>query len=381
MDALPIAEAQICAGFTSSADPTGCVVSGCLPLSKSTVGSAITNGIHGSVNGMSNDVKKMIGCFSGQCLGSSYTTGFFWECREASCDTGDVGGDNWKWSNSYGPASWTIPGTDRAYTGGIGPHPTIYGGDAVWHVWSSGYSLITGSNHELYLGTSSGALNIFQVRYKRAKVEYPSKCTGNDDWKYLAELADDTAVEDWPDDASTIAAGFKNGNAFYIGNDAVNSLSFNELQLCGGSISADTCDVSCFDLREQEVGGGLSSGQFSVSGMSSNLKQMVGCFSGQCVGDSYSQGFFWECQESWCDTGTVGGSSIKWSRPYDGQPWTVPHSGAYTGGIGPHTAMYGGTPAWHVWNSGQSLIHGNTRELVHDIGGDPNRNYFAIRYK
>jgi hypothetical protein len=50
-------------------------------------------------------------------------------------------------------------------------------------------------------------------------------------------------------------------------------------------------------------------------------------------------------------TGAKACSDNGFNGVYSGQPWTIPHAGAYTCGAGPHNSHY----PIHFWDAGRSM--------------------------
>ena len=173
------------------------------------------------------------------------------------------------------------------------------------------------------------------------------------------------------------------------------------------------CDLDCRDVTSGNAGHGIAQDIYpSVSALSSDLKKLVACFSGQCPNAaSGSPNWFWTCDENsgaslgcsdaclfssdnhcddggpgseWslcsegtdchdcgarsglqaCQTSTWGTGGLTWSAPFSGQPFTVPphatpNTGTYVAGIGGWA--HGSSPctgtdapasanvSWHVW--------------------------------
>jgi hypothetical protein len=204
------------------------------------------------------------------------------------------------------------------------------------------------------------------------------QCAHAPGWEYALELIDDPLENDIPDDIGAIAAGFANPNAYFIGNRVIEELALGPVQLCHGRVDGthpDGCMLDCHDVLESNAGYGLTQGTYpSISTLSSRLKQLIGCFTGQCPANDVTDSWFWVCDEAWCETSVWGEDrGVHWSEKFVGQPFTIPpHTapntgsyvagiGGWAGGINPCTAplQTDGSVLWHVWG-GQSGMEGLT---------------------
>ena len=189
-------------------------------------------------------------------------------------------------------------------------------------------------------------------------------------WTYVAEMIDDKSVDDWPDSPDTIAEGFSNGNAYYIGNAALAAMRIGHAQFCMGK---GEWNMFCLELRPQEAGSAFANAGL-LSDMPSTVHKMVAATAGGCAHtNAYSSGFFWECNDAWCDTDDplscptcsdrASDYGIALARDSGDGEWSIPgSSGSYRGGYGGHTQS-GGFRVWHWWGSGATLYSGSDDEL------------------
>ena len=123
---------------------------------------------------------------------------------------------------------------------------------------------------------------------------------------------------------------------------------------------------------------GITNDKFTtVASMSSNLKKLAACWTGQCRGNAYGDtGWFWECSDASCDTGTWTANGATWSNDFSGQAWTITGAGAYHAGAGPQQ----GTPEelFHVWGSGVVLWNDDDHEFNMHNGGEGTRGMAAV---
>ena len=204
-------------------------------------------------------------------------------------------------------------------------------------------------------------------------------------WTDLFELEDDKSVDDLTS-ASNMANGFQTPNAYYHGNALLEALPITKAQLCAGARNNGACEVNCIDITPAEVGYGITSGTYSPSGLSTNYKKMIACMTGQCTGDAYSSGFFFECKagNSYCDTRFA---PYKWSSSWTtDQGWSVPGAGSsvsdYISAMGPHGCDASCSP--HTWGSGLTLRTGTTENLATNSPGavlGSNFDLWHLRYK
>ena len=204
-------------------------------------------------------------------------------------------------------------------------------------------------------------------------------------WTYVHEVDDDPTVDDIPNSPSDVAAGYATANAYYIGNAALDAMTWTQLEVCIGQYSlAGACAFDCRPILANQAAFGITNDKFpTVSGMSSNFKKLAACWVGQCDGNSYgSTGWFWECREAACDTDTWVANGVPWSniggsRPR--QPWSITGAGAYYAGAGPQ-----GGNLLHIWGSGLTRWNTqNVEQTMHNNG--PNQptanNAFQVRVK
>ena len=81
---------------------------------------------------------------------------------------------------------------------------------------------------------------------------------------------------------ASIASGFDNTNAYYIGNQALNALQLARVQICVGTISG--CNVDCHDIKPEHIGAQISDGWSNVpssADVPEDFKKMIACFTGQ----------------------------------------------------------------------------------------------------
>ena len=85
-----------------------------------------------------------------------------------------------------------------------------------------------------------------------------------------------------PQNKEDVALGFDNANAKYIGNDALNAVEFNRAQICFG-LKAACADIKCIDFTDANIGGGVVANNYpGVSGLTGNMRKIIGGFTGQC---------------------------------------------------------------------------------------------------
>jgi hypothetical protein len=220
-----------------------------------------------------------------------------------------------------------------------------------------------------------GTHNAMQIRIKTAaapvidSTAHDMACPESAGWNTIMHIEDDPTQMDMPKTAGLIGAGFDNANAQYIGNSALNALSFSQAEICFGKKS-QCSSINCMPITAQNVGAGITQGHYTaINGLNSDFKKLLGCFTGQCPpdnGDSYSNGFFFECHDASCRCSDFGFNSA-----FSGQPWSVPGSGAYTCGVGPHASSY---PV-HFWGSGYTMCTGQGN---YEVGGWSNCNHGTI---
>jgi len=155
-------------------------------------------------------------------------------------------------------------------------------------------------------------------------------------------------------------------NAYYVGNEVLESLAITQAQLCiGGPTSSDACSVSCTDLDDSHAGVSVDTHFPGSTVFSSQLKKMIACLTGQCAGDAYTDGSFYRCTSSSvnypdCCSGTVGFSSS-----YSSGSWNLGGEVGYCNAAGGHVAnAYNG--AIHFWSSGFSMgfpLSGDGKEI------------------
>ena len=215
--------------------------------------------------------------------------------------------------------------------------------------------------------TAYGDESVWQVRYQRMprvaegfrfRESSQMKCEQESGWDYLFELEDSASANDFTAD---LAAGFKSPHAYYRGNDFLEQHEFDEVQFCAG-VSSEICSMNCLPLHEAQIGHGITSGAYNPVGLSTNFKKLVACFTGQCKGNAYDSGFFWECNSVSCD---LRKDPYNWANDWsDSQSsWNVPgSSSSYTSGIGPHGCAGSKCPV-HVWGSGLTLRISSLRNV------------------
>lgn len=113
------------------------------------------------------------------------------------------------------------------------------------------------------------------------------KCPHEDGWDYILDYGDDRTKDDIPDDGATIAAGFSNENAYYIGNEELAKLDLAEVQLCA-LVSGSNCNSNCFSLSDGDTGNPNSWN--NVNKIPDNcfpeltpLMRSIAVFTGQCT--------------------------------------------------------------------------------------------------
>jgi len=103
-------------------------------------------------------------------------------------------------------------------------------------------------------------------------------CPHDPSWQYIVDYHDDRSVDDLPDSASTVAGGFANSNAFYIGNEQLANLDISAVEVCAlaskDSASYD-CNAACFAVTESMVLGGCNDSL-------PPLKQAIVAIAGAC---------------------------------------------------------------------------------------------------
>ena len=197
------------------------------------------------------------------------------------------------------------------------------------------------------------------------------ECWHDPTWQYMYELEDTTGSDDLPAQPG-IAAGFSTTRAYFLGNDFIRQKRFGRVQFCSGRQSPTpfpgSCQLACVDLTDVEIGHGVQTAASTYApdlSDATKFKQMVACFTGQCPGNAYASGFFWECQNTWCD---LRKDPYNWANDWSGSQssWNVPGStSSYTSGIGPHGCAGSNCP-FHVWGSGlvrEQDIMSNARPL------------------
>lgn len=107
-------------------------------------------------------------------------------------------------------------------------------------------------------------------------------CAGDEEGLVVFAVVDDDATDDIPDSPAAIAEGFRNANAHYIGNAALEKLEITSAKMClerskaGGDA---TCAKTCVDVVESD---------FEYSGLtppfSSGLKKAIWALTGQVDG-------------------------------------------------------------------------------------------------
>lgn len=120
------------------------------------------------------------------------------------------------------------------------------------------------------------------------------RCDHEDGWEYILDYGDDRSKNDIPDDESTIAEGFSNENAYYIGNEKLEKLELQEVEVCA-LVSSKSCNRNCFTLTNGKgaandwvQANNIPSNCFSGgSDLTSDLKKVIGVFSGQCIGTGH----------------------------------------------------------------------------------------------
>jgi len=186
-------------------------------------------------------------------------------------------------------------------------------------------------------------------------------CPHEAGWNYLYELEDDPTVDDAPDAASTIATGFSTTNAYYVGNAVLDQIPDSAIvEVCAGTGGrGSTCSLDCHELNKGVIGNYITNGG-GPSGLTSNFKRMVACFTGQCAYNGYTSGFFWYCPAA---SASICGSSVwQWSIQYATGSWAVGGSPAYSNGVGGHVMnSYHGVV--HVWGSGYTLNKVHLQEV------------------
>lgn len=117
------------------------------------------------------------------------------------------------------------------------------------------------------------------------------KCPHEDGWDYILDYGDDRSKDDIPDDGASIAAGFSNENAYYIGNEELAKLDLAEVQLCALA-SGSNCNANCFSLSDGNTGN--PSSWFLEGNVPDNcfpgaspLMRNIAVYTGQCVGPHF----------------------------------------------------------------------------------------------
>lgn len=97
----------------------------------------------------------------------------------------------------------------------------------------------------------------------------------------VLDYVDDDSKDDIPDDAATIIAGFRNDNAFYIGNDALDALGFARAEMCVSQShpSGAGCKKSCIEIADSDWQ--YTGGSLPLSSLSSGVKKVIAMISGQ----------------------------------------------------------------------------------------------------
>jgi len=154
---------ELCAGVKNSGGDS-CQID-CVRLKETHLGAGIKSGAY-APKGITSQYKKMIACFTGQCPGNAYSSGFFWVCPKGDdCDTRPYG---WASFASTSPSSWNVPGERTDYISGWGPHSCS--GAICMHNWGSGLTLRVGTTDNI-ASNAAGAvhgktLDLWQIRYK-----------------------------------------------------------------------------------------------------------------------------------------------------------------------------------------------------------------------
>jgi hypothetical protein len=359
-----IKKAQICWGKKS-----GCGFT-CQDLHKRNVGGALKKDAWQSVINVNTGLKKMLACFTGQCSPLSgrdtYSVGSFFEGHGEADRCSNKG-----LNNGYGGQPWSIPHSG-AYTCIVGPHNANH----PIHYWASGATMCRNQNHEIggWSNCNHGKWDSMHIRVQvEESTESGLHCEHNSEWEYIMEVEDDVTVNDIPDSPIAIGNGYNNKNAYYIGNKALNALNIVEAEVCFAKKTTSNgkfCGANCMPLEHKNVGGALKKNKFPhVESLESGFKKMIACFTGQCPPvsgqDSYSRGFYYECHDASCRCSDRG-----FNNGYGGQPWSIPHSGAYTCGVGPHNANF----PMHFWASGVTMCN-SASQGNYEIGGWSNCNH------
>jgi len=109
------------------------------------------------------------------------------------------------------------------------------------------------------------------------KVHTP-KCKHDAGWTYILEVEDEDKVNDIPDSAFDIAAGFKNKNGFYVGNDKLRNLgTLHEAEICVGN--KVHCKPTCHKIQLHEIGNyncDLANGAGPHGTLANTISQLAG---------------------------------------------------------------------------------------------------------
>jgi len=367
---MNIVEAEVCFGKRTTGSGKFCNMM-CMPLKQENVGSGLTNNNFPHVQSLESGLKKMIACFSGQCgpvAGQdAYSLGSFYTGKTEAERCSNRG-----FNNGYSGAPWGIPG-ESAYTCIVGPHNSHH----PVHFWASGHTMCNNPNSNYEIGGWSncnhGSVNTMQIRVKTQATENGIKCPRDAAWNYVMEIEDDATMQDMPHNANTVANGFTREHAQYIGNAALNALTFTRAQICFGKKS-QCGSQTCMDIDANNVGHGITSDRWhSIRNLQGDVRKMLGCFTGQCAPvagqDTYSLGAFFEAH-----TEAERCSNIGFNDGYSGQPWGIPGGGAYTCIVGPHNSNH---PV-HFWASGHTMCWNSGTDGNYEIGGWSNCNHGSI---
>lgn len=116
-------------------------------------------------------------------------------------------------------------------------------------------------------------------------------CDHEDGWDYVLDYGDDRSKDDIPDNAADIGAGFSNQNAYYIGNEELEKLELEEVQICA-LVSGKDCNANCFTLTDDNGAANSWVNSNNIPGncfpeLTSPLKRVIGVFTGQCTDQHY----------------------------------------------------------------------------------------------
>jgi len=289
---LKIGKAEMCALSSRTRTRNGQCQWSCKRLSSSYWGNARCH--RNDCHRMGDNVKKIIAALSGQSSSG-------WILNQ------NMNPEVARFQDRYRQIPWNCHRHKGLYAWGVGWHKKGWGVSMRADHTAGSYEVGWHSAHCRWRGNPWNGrpyrslldVDTFQIRVELKGGVRPAKrpnrfgirnfkrrCQHERGWTYVMDYSDRHQTDDIPSNRNTIANGFDNRNAFYIGNRKLNQLNIKQAQICALASrqrKGGKCNWSCKNVVNSNWGGGHLCGPCKKY-QRGNIYRLIAGFSGQMTG-------------------------------------------------------------------------------------------------